>query len=499
MPTRWMTTLSAEEIAAAVAEAHRWGRTVAIHCQSFDAAKFALRAGADTIEHGTRLDDEALALFARVAHGAGADAVHPVQRARAWGDPEPHAEAARGDGRQQGPLACQRWRAPARPTLPIGAGSDIGNRYPHGRNAREIEFLVRAGLSPMQALKAATGTAARILGKEGTVGALTPGAFADLLVVDGDPLEDVRVLQDRRRLHLIATRRARGRRRDARRAGGRAEADDGVGNPRMGWSSRRPAPMSAPSARRSSSKATASRASHGAPTPAAWKVRRATRPSTRARALVIPGLVDAHSHFYGTLIPGLIDRLAARRPMAVPGRLHRWLDGARHLGATTMLGVLRMLKNGTTTVLENVRRGIDATVPAIRAIIDSGVRAVVGPMVSDRPFGDTMPGYVERLPECAARRGAERGAVAARPRAGGALPRDRSPAGTALRVASPCASVHGRRSVAPTRCSTLVAEASATHSRSRFIRICSRPDRRRSRRGACTDAPWWSTSRRSVS
>src|SRR5262245_48165215 len=60
----WMTTLSAEEIAAAVAEAHRWGRTVAIHCQSFDAAKFALRAGADTIEHGTRLDDEALALFA---------------------------------------------------------------------------------------------------------------------------------------------------------------------------------------------------------------------------------------------------------------------------------------------------------------------------------------------------------------------------------------------------------------------------------------------------
>ena len=95
----WMTTLSAEEIAAAVAEAHRWGRTVAIHCQSFDAAKFALRAGADTIEHGTRLDDEALALFAKLPHGAGADALHPVQRPRAWGNPEPHAQAARGDGR----------------------------------------------------------------------------------------------------------------------------------------------------------------------------------------------------------------------------------------------------------------------------------------------------------------------------------------------------------------------------------------------------------------
>jgi imidazolonepropionase-like amidohydrolase len=87
--------------------------------------------------------------------------------------------------------------------IAIGAGSDIGNRYPHGRNAREIEFLVRAGLSPMQALKAATGTAARILGKEGTIGALTPGAYADLLVVDGNPLEDVRVLGDPERIRLV--------------------------------------------------------------------------------------------------------------------------------------------------------------------------------------------------------------------------------------------------------------------------------------------------------
>ena len=85
----------------------------------------------------------------------------------------------------------------------IGAGSDIGNRYPHGRNAREIEFLVRAGLSPMQAVRAATGTAARILGKKGTIGALTPGAYADLLVVDGNPLEDVRVLGDTERIRLV--------------------------------------------------------------------------------------------------------------------------------------------------------------------------------------------------------------------------------------------------------------------------------------------------------
>jgi imidazolonepropionase-like amidohydrolase len=85
----------------------------------------------------------------------------------------------------------------------IGAGSDIGNRYPHGRNAREIEFLVRAGLSSMQAIKAATGTAARVLGKEGSVGSLTPGAFADLLVADADPLEDVRTLGNPEHIRLV--------------------------------------------------------------------------------------------------------------------------------------------------------------------------------------------------------------------------------------------------------------------------------------------------------
>jgi imidazolonepropionase-like amidohydrolase len=198
----WMTTLSAEEIAAAVAEAHRWGRTVAIHCQSFDAAKFALRAGADTIEHGTRLDDEALALFAK-SRTALVPTLSTLFSVLELG------EALNLIPKQREEMAVNKvhWlsavaRAHAA-NVPIGAGSDIGNRYPHGRNAREIEFLVRAGLSPMQAINAATGTAARILGKEGTVGALTPGAFADLLVVDGNPLEDVRLLGDPDRIRLV--------------------------------------------------------------------------------------------------------------------------------------------------------------------------------------------------------------------------------------------------------------------------------------------------------
>jgi imidazolonepropionase-like amidohydrolase len=198
----WMTTLSAEEIAAAVAEAHRWGRTVAIHCQSFDAAKFALRAGADTIEHGTRLDDEALALFAK-SSTALVPTLSTLFSVLELGEslnlmPKQREEMA--VNKDHWLSAVTRARDA---NIPIGAGSDIGNRYQHGRNAREIELLVRAGLPPMRAIKAATGTAARILGKAGTVGALTPGAWADLLVVDGDPLTDIHVLCDHERILLV--------------------------------------------------------------------------------------------------------------------------------------------------------------------------------------------------------------------------------------------------------------------------------------------------------
>src|SRR6516225_9366845 len=198
----WMTTLRAEEIAAAVAEAHRWGRTVAVHCQSFDAAKFALRAGADTIEHGTRLDDEALALFAS-SRTALVPTLSTLFSVLELGQTLNLMQKQR----EEMAVNKEHWlsavaRAREADVL-IGAGSDIGNRYPHGKNAREIEFLVRSGLTPMQAVKAATGTAARILGKAGSVGALAPGAFADLLVVDGNPLEDVRTLADPERVRLV--------------------------------------------------------------------------------------------------------------------------------------------------------------------------------------------------------------------------------------------------------------------------------------------------------
>src|SRR5262245_18690805 len=117
-----------------------------------------------------------------------------------------------------------------------------------------------------------------------------------------------------------------------------------------------------------------------------------------SRSIVIPGLVDAHAHCYGVLIPGLIDRLPLDTRMPpLAACLAGWTD--RDTWVATALGTLRMLRHGTTTVLENVLQGLDAAEPAAQALLATGIRAVVGPMVADRPYHETMPGLRERLPQ----------------------------------------------------------------------------------------------------
>jgi len=198
----WMTTLNEDEITIAVQEAHRWGRTVAVHCQSYEAAKFALRAGADTVEHGTRLDDEALELF-RKSRTVLVPTLCTLYSVLELGESLNLVPKQREEMRVNQPLWVDSFRRAREAGIPIAAGGDIGNRYPHGTNARELEFMVREGMSAHEALRAATGVAARAIHREGTVGSLTPGAYADLLVLDADPLADIRVLQDAGRLTVV--------------------------------------------------------------------------------------------------------------------------------------------------------------------------------------------------------------------------------------------------------------------------------------------------------
>lgn len=198
----WMTTFSELEIRTAVEEAHRWGRTVAVHAQSYDSVKFALRAGVDTIEHGTRMDEEAIALFAQ------SDTVLVPTLSTLFSVLELGAklnlpEKQREEMAVNEPLWLASFARARAAGIPIAAGADLGNRYPHGSNAREIALLVRCGMSPMEALRAATAVAAHALRRADRIGVVGAGKQADLLLFDGDPLTDIESLQDASRIALV--------------------------------------------------------------------------------------------------------------------------------------------------------------------------------------------------------------------------------------------------------------------------------------------------------
>lgn len=198
----WMTTISQEEITAATEEAHRWGRSVAVHAQSYDGIKFALRAGVDTIEHGTRLDDESIELFKKT----GAILVPTLCTLFSvveLGDKLKLSAKQRDEMTVNEPLWIESVRLAFKAGVPIAAGGDIGNRYPHGSNARELELLLKAGMSNMEVIKAATSVAARALRRSDRYGALKAGLDADMLVLNANPLDDIKVLQNPNTFEMI--------------------------------------------------------------------------------------------------------------------------------------------------------------------------------------------------------------------------------------------------------------------------------------------------------
>jgi imidazolonepropionase-like amidohydrolase len=198
----WMTTFSEDEISVAVEEAHRWGRTVAVHAQSYDAVKFCLKAGVDTIEHGTRIDAETAKLFGQTGTIL-VPTLSTLFSVMELGSTLNLMPKQREEMKVNEPLWIESMLRCRDEGVPIASGADLGNRYPHGANAREIELLVRVGLSPMEAILAATSVAARALKLEGEIGTVEEGKCADLLLFDGDPLADVSSLQDLARIALV--------------------------------------------------------------------------------------------------------------------------------------------------------------------------------------------------------------------------------------------------------------------------------------------------------
>ncbi|HEV2124954.1 MAG TPA: amidohydrolase family protein, partial [Chloroflexota bacterium] len=192
-----------DEIQAAVAMARRLGRPVAAHCHGADGIIMASQAGVVSIEHGTMANEEAAAVMARhgtvlvptfsaaagVAREAKAGRLPPAITSQALAIEPMHADA---------------FRAARDAGVKIASGSDTGvPGTTFGENARELGYLVAHGFTATEALLAATRDAATVLGWADRIGTLEVGKLADLIVVDGDPEEDVDCLSDLSRIHLV--------------------------------------------------------------------------------------------------------------------------------------------------------------------------------------------------------------------------------------------------------------------------------------------------------
>jgi imidazolonepropionase-like amidohydrolase len=182
-----------EEMKAIIADAHRLGRKVAAHAHGAEGIRWAAEAGVDSIEHGSYIDDDAIAVMLK--HGtylvptlylgdwmidnAGLTRLPPPLLAKA---------------KEVIPAARKNIAHAFASGVKVAFGTDAAV-YPHGMNAHEFAVMVRLGLTPLQAIQAATINAADLLGWSGKVGTLEKGAWADIVAVDGDPQQDVTTLE----------------------------------------------------------------------------------------------------------------------------------------------------------------------------------------------------------------------------------------------------------------------------------------------------------------
>ena len=181
--------LTLEEMSAIVSEAHKWRRKVAAHCHGDAAARIAIEAGVDSIEHGSFLTEDTLKLMKSkgVYLVPTRMAVYWVSRqADAGAYPQKIADKARAAAAAHGAM----FKAALRIGVPIALGTDAGV-YPHGMNGMEFGLMTDLGMSPAAALLAGTRESAKLLGIEADVGTLEAGKVADVVAVPGNVLGDI--------------------------------------------------------------------------------------------------------------------------------------------------------------------------------------------------------------------------------------------------------------------------------------------------------------------
>ncbi len=182
-----------EELTAIVEEAHMRGLKVAVHAHGNVGIKNAIRAGADTIEHASYLDNEAINLAKRNGVYLSMD-IYNTEYTLSEGEKNGVMQESLDKERQVGGVQRESFSKAVKAGAKMVFGTDAAI-FPHGDNAKQFSRMVQFGMTPLQAIQAATSVAAEALGKSGELGCVSTGCAADIIAISGDPLSDVSALE----------------------------------------------------------------------------------------------------------------------------------------------------------------------------------------------------------------------------------------------------------------------------------------------------------------
>ena len=184
---------SLEEMKVCIEEAARWGKKVAAHAHGAEGIRMAVQAGVASIEHGSLVDEEGLRLMKERGTYLVADIYNHEYIMEAYAKMGYPAKLIEKE-KQVGDLQRENFRRAVQAGVKTAFGTDAGV-YPHGQNAKQFAFMVKYGMSPLQAIRAATLDAADLLGWTDRVGVVAAGYYADIIAVAGDPLRDITELE----------------------------------------------------------------------------------------------------------------------------------------------------------------------------------------------------------------------------------------------------------------------------------------------------------------
>jgi imidazolonepropionase-like amidohydrolase len=195
--------LTQEELDALVDEAHALHKHAAVHCFTTSAQRMAIRAGADTIEHMVFSDDETIEMIVEAGVPLTPTLSHRTDHAIELRREHGTADFVLRKMKYLQPFCFETFQKMHKAGVNIAMGTDMGFEPDMGSNAGELEIYVKLGMKPMEAILTATRNAALALKQDRDLGTIEAGKFADLIAVDGDPLRNIRCLQEKKNIQLV--------------------------------------------------------------------------------------------------------------------------------------------------------------------------------------------------------------------------------------------------------------------------------------------------------